>query len=81
VTSKKEALQVLLTQDLSEAVWHKSALSGSTGQDCLEVARLDGGWMLRSSVLPDRMIPLTDSEYEAYVGGVRAGQPGLVPGR
>jgi hypothetical protein len=77
--TKEEVIKELLNQDLTDAVWHKSFLSGSTGQDCLEVAKLDGGWMLRSSVLPDHMIPLTDSEYEAYIGGIKANQPGLVP--
>jgi hypothetical protein len=78
--TKEEAVRKLLDQNLADAVWHKSLLSGGSAQDCLEVAKLDGGWMLRSSVLPDHMIPLTDSEYEAYVGGVKANQPGLVPG-
>ncbi|WP_443079275.1 DUF397 domain-containing protein [Streptomyces sp. NBC_01498] len=59
----------------------KSSLSGGTGQDCLEVARVPGlGWVLRHSVLTEHRIPLTEAEYDAYVGGVRAGESGLVPG-
>ncbi|MFJ1595358.1 DUF397 domain-containing protein [Streptomyces sp. NPDC088261] len=72
-------LRKLIAQDLTAVKWTKSALSAGGTGDCLEVARVDGGWILRSTVLPECVIPLTNSEYEAYVGGVRAGQPGLVP--
>ncbi|MFE7119493.1 hypothetical protein ACFU99_29165 [Streptomyces sp. NPDC057654] len=37
------------------------------------------GYVLRHSILTQHIIPLTDSEYDAYVKGVQAGQPGLVP--
>ncbi len=38
---------------------------------------------LEGSVNPkekEHIIPLTESEYAAYVAGVKADQPGLVPG-
>ena len=79
--TKEETLKALLAADLTGADWTKSSFSGSTGQDCLEATRVDGlGWVLRHSILTNHVIPLTDSEYEAYVKGVQAGQPGLVPG-
>ncbi|MEU6484284.1 DUF397 domain-containing protein [Streptomyces sp. NPDC046887] len=77
---KREAKQALRAQSLAGAVWTKSELSGGTGQDCLEVTKVAGGWVLRDSFSPEDRIWLTDSEYEAFCGGVRAGQPGLVPG-
>ncbi|MQY11382.1 hypothetical protein SRB5_14980 [Streptomyces sp. RB5] len=78
---KMKTLKALLAADLSGAVWTKSAFSGSTGHDCLEVTRVEGlGYVLRHSVLTDHRIPLTESEYVAYCEGVRAGQTGLVPG-
>jgi hypothetical protein len=80
VTDKKKILEALLAADLSEAEWTKSTFSGGTGNDCLEVARVEGlGYVLRHSILTQHIIPLTDSEYDAYVRGVQAGQPGLTP--
>ncbi|MET9360410.1 DUF397 domain-containing protein [Streptomyces sp. NPDC006632] len=78
--TKEETLKALLATDLTDAQWTKSSFSGGTGQDCLQATRVEGlGWMLRHSILKDHMIPLTDSEYEAYCAGVQAGEPGLVP--
>lgn len=79
--TKEETLKALLAADLTNAEWTKSAASGNTAQDCLEATRVEGlGWVLRHSILTSHMIPLTDSEYLAYVKGVQANQPGLVPG-
>ncbi|MFF8283316.1 DUF397 domain-containing protein [Streptomyces albus] len=80
MTDKMKILDALMTADLSKAEWTKSEFSGGTGQDCLEVTRVEGlGYVLRHSILKDHMIPLTDSEYAAYCQGVQARQPGLVP--
>lgn len=79
--TKEETLKALLAHDLTDAAWTKSSFSGGTANDCLEATRVPGlGWMLRHSILTEHMIPLTDSEYEAYVKGVKADEPGLVPG-
>lgn len=70
----------LMSQSVSEEAFTKSALSGGgTGAECLEVAKLDGGWVLRDSKNRDHRIWLTDGEYTAFVGGVQANQQGLVP--
>lgn len=75
-----KTLEALLAADLSEAEWTKSEFSGGTGNDCLEVTRVQGlGYLLRHSVLTDRLIPLTESEYVAYCKGVQAGQENLLP--
>ncbi|MFC9505433.1 DUF397 domain-containing protein [Streptomyces sp. NPDC057002] len=79
--TKEQALKALMDQDLTGAAWTKSELSGGGGTgDCLEVARLEGGWVLRHSINQEQKIWLTDGEYNAFVGGVQADQPGLVPG-
>ncbi|MQY11379.1 hypothetical protein SRB5_14950 [Streptomyces sp. RB5] len=78
--TKSEILSALMDQDLSTATWTKSKRSGAGGPgDCLEVARLEGGWVLRHSINTDQKIWLTDTEYEAYCGGIQDHQPGLVP--
>jgi hypothetical protein len=59
--------------DLSTLVWRKSTLSVSNG--CVEVAIQDDGVALRDS--KDRSGPVllfTRHEWEAFVGGVRAGE-------
>ncbi|MER5974066.1 DUF397 domain-containing protein [Streptomyces sp. NPDC002055] len=77
---KKQTLKALLAADLSEVKWTKSEFSGGSPNDCLEVTRVEGlGWVLRHSILKEHLIPLTDSEYVAYIKGVDARQPGLTP--
>jgi Domain of unknown function (DUF397) len=64
--------------DLSTLVWRKSTLSMSNG--CVEVAIQDNGVALRDS--KDRSGPVllfTRHEWEAFVGGVRAGEFDLDP--
>lgn len=81
MTDKMQTLNSLLEQDQAGLEWTKSQFSGGGAGDCLEVAKVEGkGYLLRHSILNDHVIPLTDSEYEAYVKGVKAGQPGLTPG-
>ncbi|MET8828947.1 DUF397 domain-containing protein [Streptomyces sp. NPDC004610] len=78
---KLAVLEALLTHDLSHAKWTKSASSVGGSGDCLEATHIPekGGWILRHSILTHHIIPLTESEYAAYVAGVQAGQPGLIP--
>ncbi|MFB7512855.1 DUF397 domain-containing protein [Streptomyces sp. NPDC056144] len=81
-TDKMNTLAAIAAYDMSGVQWTKSLFShGSGSGDCLEVAEIPGlGYALRHSILTDRIIPLTQAEYVAYVNGVQAGQPGLVPG-
>ncbi|MFF1693101.1 DUF397 domain-containing protein [Streptomyces sp. NPDC058257] len=79
--AKIETLQAIMDHDLTDAEWTKSSFSGGGSGDCLEVTEVPGkGYLLRHSILTDLKIPLTETEYVAYVAGVQAGQPGLVPG-
>lgn len=79
--AKLATLRALMDHDLSTVRWEKSSFSSGGSGDCLEAAHVPekGGWLLRHSILTDHVIPLTDSEYIAYVEGVKAGQSGLVP--
>lgn len=72
--------------DLSKAVWRRTAVSGDTGGDCVEVAvleSLDEGhkagagplYVLRDSRDPDGpKLFFTRSEWDAFVGGVKLGE-------
>ncbi|MFI7276335.1 DUF397 domain-containing protein [Streptomyces sp. NPDC049879] len=67
--------------DLSDATWAKSELS-SGGDNCLEVAFVDGVVALRDSKdvgNPDAaVLLLSEDDYRAYTGGIRNGQTNLV---
>jgi hypothetical protein len=59
--------------DLAAAAWRKSSHSGSNG--CVEIAFLDGQIAMRDS--KDRggpVLQFTHKEWEAFLGGVRAGE-------
>ncbi|MBH0778737.1 DUF397 domain-containing protein [Nocardia bovistercoris] len=63
-----------MTGDLSGARWFKSSYSAG-GQDCVEVAHLDGGMVgVRDSKNPTApALVFTPSEWDAFIGGARAG--------
>jgi Domain of unknown function (DUF397) len=64
--------------DLSSAEWHKSTFSSANG--CVEVAIQDDGVAVRDT--KDRNGPVlvfTRHEWEAFVGGVLAGEFDLEP--
>lgn len=64
--------------DLSTLVWRKSTLSMSNG--CVEVAIQDDGVALRDSKDGSGPVLLfTRHEWEAFVGGIRAGEFDLDP--
>ncbi|WP_327584368.1 DUF397 domain-containing protein [Nonomuraea sp. NBC_00507] len=65
-----------LTQELSTATWHKSTQSGSDGGNCVEVAELSGGRRgVRDSKNPaGPALVFTPSEWNAFIGGVKAGE-------
>lgn len=61
--------------DLSGARWFKSSHSGG-GQDCVEVAHLDGGKVaMRDSKNPTGpALVFTPGEWEAFTAGVADGE-------
>ncbi|NDZ82684.1 DUF397 domain-containing protein [Streptomyces sp. SID10853] len=68
--------------DLTNAEWAKSELS-SGGNNCLEVAFVDGVVALRDSVDvgdPDAQVLIVSREdYNLFTKSVRAGQSNLLP--
>ena len=62
--------------DLTGAVWHKSTRSGGNGGDCVEVAlNLPGIVAVRDSKDRDGgALVLTPAQWQAFLGGVRAGE-------
>jgi hypothetical protein len=56
--------------------WRKSARSGPTGGNCVEVAFLAGGDVaLRNSRQPDGpALVFTTAEWDAFIGGARDGE-------
>ncbi|WP_449066473.1 DUF397 domain-containing protein [Planomonospora algeriensis] len=63
-------------EELSQAVWRKSTLSGGNGGSCVEVASLAGGRIgVRDS--KDREGPaliFTSAEWRAFIGGIKNGE-------
>ncbi|SUE32353.1 Domain of uncharacterised function (DUF397) [Nocardia farcinica] len=64
-----------MTVDLSNAKWFKSSYSGG-GNDCVEVAHLDGGMVgVRDSKnTAGPALVFTPSEWEAFLRGTRGGE-------
>ncbi|MGN5633255.1 DUF397 domain-containing protein [Streptomyces sp. AC154] len=70
------------TVDLTNAVWAKSEMSNG-GDNCLEVAFVDGVVALRDSVdvgSPEaKVLVVSRKDYELFTKSVRAGQQNLLP--
>ncbi|WP_431033704.1 DUF397 domain-containing protein [Streptomyces sp. P6-2-1] len=68
--------------DVSAAQWHKSELSDG-GNNCLEVAFVDGVVALRDSADagdPEaQVLVISGKDYELFTRSVRAGQSDLLP--
>lgn len=64
-----------MTVDLSKAQWFKSSHSGG-GNDCVEIAHLDGGMVgVRDSKNPGGgALVFSPSEWDAFVAGARDGE-------
>jgi Domain of unknown function (DUF397) len=62
--------------DLSRAVWQKSTFSNGSGGACVEVARnLSGIIAIRDSKDPQGAhLVLSPRQWDAFLGGVRAGE-------
>ncbi|WP_298182830.1 DUF397 domain-containing protein [Saccharomonospora sp.] len=57
-----------------ENEWRKSSFSGKE-TNCVEFRRVEGGVEVRNSKRPDAgVIAYTDSEWRAFVAGVKAGE-------
>ncbi|WP_433657524.1 DUF397 domain-containing protein [Nocardia sp. CA-128927] len=64
-----------MSRDLSGALWFKSTYSAG-GNDCVEVAHLDGGMVgLRDSKNPTGpVLVITPGAWEAFTAGVNDGE-------
>ncbi len=64
-----------LRVDLGQARWRKSSLSGPNCDNCVEVASVDGGVLLRDSKNPQGpVLVFTRGEWDAFVGGTKGGE-------
>ncbi|MGN9837945.1 DUF397 domain-containing protein [Nonomuraea sp. H19] len=65
-----------LTRELNTATWRKSTRSGPDGGNCVEVAELSGGRRgVRDSKNPTGpALVFTHGEWDAFIGGVKAGE-------
>ncbi|MBM2618036.1 DUF397 domain-containing protein [Actinoplanes sp. LDG1-06] len=51
--------------------WRRS--TRCTGGNCIEVAKVDGGYLIRDSKNPDSgQLSFNDAEWDAFVAGVKA---------
>jgi hypothetical protein len=53
--------------------WYKSSRSAGNGE-CVEVAMVDGGVLVRDSKNPGSMLWFGSREWRGFVGSVRSGQ-------
>jgi Domain of unknown function (DUF397) len=65
----------MITPDLSRAEWRKSARSGGTGGNCVEVAtNLPGVIAVRDSKDPDGpVLAITPAQWQSFAAGVKLG--------
>jgi hypothetical protein len=52
--------------------WRKSSFCAAN--ECVEIARMNGSVVLRSSTRPWRTVRYTPQEWQAFVNGLRAGE-------
>lgn len=66
----------MTTPDLSRAEWRKSARSGGTGGNCVEVAsNLPSVVAVRDSKNPDGpVLTLTTAQWRSFTAGVKFGE-------
>ncbi len=62
--------------DLSQAIWHKSSYSSSTGQNCVEVAtNVAEVVVVRDSKCPkDQVLLFANVDWQSFVLGVKTGE-------
>jgi hypothetical protein len=54
--------------------WRKSSFSGAEGENCIEVAELARGIVLRESDAPDEIVSTIRANLAAFIAGVKAGE-------
>lgn len=77
--TKLAALNAMVDNAPADLQWNTPLASTNGTGDCLETARVDGGWLVRNSNMPGTVLPFTDSEWNAFTKAVHAGQPGFTP--
>ncbi|MFE4527131.1 DUF397 domain-containing protein [Streptomyces anulatus] len=78
--AKLDALNAMLLNAPADLTWNTPEASTNGTGDCLETARVEGGYLVRNSNMPGTVLPFTDSEWAAFAQAVRNGQPGFAPG-
>jgi hypothetical protein len=59
--------------EVESPVWHRS--SRCTGGNCVEVAKVDGRYLIRDSKNPDMAaLSFTESEWRAFSFGMKSGE-------
>ena len=76
MTEKRiESYSMSENTEFAEIVWRKSTFSSGTGNNCVEVADLGGGRLVRDSKNPTGpVLSFTAGEWDAFVKGARAGE-------
>lgn len=63
--------------DVTGAIWRRSSYSNGSGGDCVEVADLDGRYLVRDSKNPaGPALAVTPAGWSAFTSGVRSGDYG-----
>jgi Domain of unknown function (DUF397) len=67
---------MIMMADLTGAIWRKSSYSGSSGGNCVEIARnLPGVIAVRDSKDPEGLaLVFSPEEWRAFLAGARDGQ-------
>lgn len=66
-----------VSPELAESCWYKSSFSGGQGGNCVEVADVASGKLVRDSTRPaGSVLHFTAGEWAAFVGNVRNGALG-----
>jgi hypothetical protein len=55
----------------SDHEWRRATRCGTSA--CVEVARVESGYLVRGTGDPDKALFFTDAEWAAFVGGVQDG--------
>jgi hypothetical protein len=65
-----------MSREMTSACWRKSSRSnGNDGNNCVEVAFLDGAVAVRDSKDPDgSALVFTQAEWDAFLAGARDGE-------
>jgi hypothetical protein len=53
--------------------WQKSSFSGANGEDCVELASVDGAIVMRESDDPGVVLATTPEVLRAFIQGVKTG--------